>query len=36
VLEEVRADVQREAQRFARDDGRVVVPARTWVAWATP
>ena len=29
-----RATVERHAERFARPDGRLTIPARTWVAWA--
>jgi SAM-dependent methyltransferase len=30
----VQAELEREAAAFARDDGTLVIPARTWVAWA--
>ena len=30
----VRAAVEREAERFAQDDGTLSIPARTWVGWA--
>jgi hypothetical protein len=29
----VRAAVERHAERFADADGRLRIPARTWVAW---
>jgi SAM-dependent methyltransferase len=34
TLAAVRADVAREAERFTGADGTLVLPARTWVAWA--
>jgi len=35
VLEEVRAAVAQQAERFTAEDGTLVLPARTWVAWAS-
>ena len=35
VLAEVRAAVAQQAERFTAEDGTLVLPARTWVAWAS-
>jgi SAM-dependent methyltransferase len=34
VVADVRAALERHAERFAADDGTLRIPARTWVAWA--
>jgi hypothetical protein len=35
VVRDVRAALEREAERFTAADGALVMPARTWVAWAS-
>jgi hypothetical protein len=35
VVSEVRAALEQDAERFIAADGTLVMPARTWVAWAS-
>ena len=35
AVAEAKAAAAERAQAFAREDGTLVVPARTWVAWAS-
>jgi SAM-dependent methyltransferase len=35
ALADARAETAREGERFTRADGSLLIPARTWVAWAS-